>query len=308
MRKRQTLWLGLRLLLVGITVFFLARTIFTHWKRIQAFKWQFRVVPLASSVLLQFAALVLWATVWRRMVVRTGCSVSWLGGVRIYMLSNLAKYVPGSIWGYLSRGYLGKDKGLTAMGVGISTVWEVGSAVVASLLLVITIIPSYPGEVRGLVFWLVLAVALICFVGILPPVFKRWFGLLDRLKHIQSIPSLGWTDFLLYIASALGTHILVGTAFFLFARSLSDVSWWMWWDFVALWSFSATAGLVIILVPHGLGVKESLLALFLQPFLPSEIAALVSLASRVWMVGGELIAAMIIVFLHSLGRFRANNP
>lgn len=64
-----------------------------------------------------------------------------------------------------------------------------------------------------------------------------------------------------------------------------------------MWSFSATAGLVVIFVPYGLGVKEGLLTLLLQPFLPAESAVLISLASRLWTIACELLAAGIVAVL-----------
>jgi hypothetical protein len=64
-----------------------------------------------------------------------------------------------------------------------------------------------------------------------------------------------------------------------------------------MWSFSATAGLVVILVPYGLGVREGLLMLFLQPFLSTESAALISLAARLWTLIGELLAAGFVTLL-----------
>jgi hypothetical protein len=229
------------------------------------------------------------------MVVRSGCAIGWLDGLRVIQVSNLAKYIPGSVWGYVSRVYLGE--GLTAAGVGVSVVWEVGTAIVASLLLTAAVLPFYPGNVPEVVWRLVFVVALFCFAGLLPPVSNRWIHLVRRGPVERPLPSFRWRDFFLYLVSAFGTHILVGTAFFLFTRSLLDVHWSAWWSFVGMWSFSATAGLLVILVPYGLGVKEGLLALLLQPFLPLESAVLVSLASRLWTIAGELVAAGLVTLV-----------
>jgi hypothetical protein len=162
-------------------------------------------------------------------------------------------------------------------------------------------IPFYPGELPVSVFRLVLLVALLCFVGLLPPVSNRWIRLI--IKRESPAQPFRWRDFVLYLVSALATHILVGTGFFLFTRSLVDVTGNAWWSFVGSWSFAATAGLVIILVPYGLGVKEGLLTLLLQAFLPIESATLISLVSRVWTLGSELLIALIIALL-----FRKNKP
>lgn len=309
LKRNRGLWFGIRLLFAGTAVFFLVRTVVIRWPQIKAYGWDLRVGPLVASMLLQLTALLVWATVWRRMVVRTGCLVGWLAGIRIYVVSNLARYIPGSIWGYVSRAYLGEEDGLTLAGVGISVAWEVGSAVLASFLLIITILPTYKGEIHRVVLWVVLTAALVILVGLLPPVFNRWAPFLKHMLPTDSLPPFRWMDFLLYLASALGTHVLVGTAFFLFTQSLFDVSWQAWWDFVVLWSFSATAGLLIVFVPYGLGVREGLLAILLGQFLPDEVAALASLSSRVWTIIGEVIAATAIVLVsHYLRQSGEDNP
>ncbi|MFW6116211.1 MAG: lysylphosphatidylglycerol synthase domain-containing protein [bacterium] len=309
MKERRRLWFGVRLLFAGTVLFFLAQSVVTRWSEIRAFGWDLKAGLLVGSILLQLAASVLWATVWWRMVVRTGCSVSWLAGTRIYMTSNLARYIPGSIWGYVSRAYLGKEDGVTPQGVGISVVWEIGSAVVASLFLVVTALPAYQSQVPAAVLGMVLTAALGCLIGLLPPVFNRWVPLLRPILPAHPLPSFSWMDFLLYLGSALGTHILVGTAFFLFARSLFDIGWSALWDFVVLWSFSATSGLLIIFVPYGLGVREGLLVILLRPFVPDEVAALMSLSSRVWTIFGELIGAGVAILVyHCLQQSRGDTP
>jgi len=188
--------------------------------------------------------------------------------------------------------------------VGISALWEVGITVVASLLLTAVTVPIYPWEIPRVLLWLVLAIALLCFVGLLPPVFNRWVRFLERWQPAHH-SSFRWRDFCLYLVSAFGTHVLVGTAFFLFSCSFADVDVRFWWSFVGLWSFAATAGLVMVLVPHGLGVKEGLLILFLRPFVSVESAILISVTSRLWLVAGELLAALLAILLL---RKAANNP
>jgi len=299
--RYKPLWTGLQVFFAGSVLFFLLRAIITRWSQVTAVPWRFRLVPLAGSVILQVLAAVLWATVWRHMVVRSGCPIPWADGIRIYLVSNLAKYVPGSIWGYVGRVYLGRDQGLTAVGVGTSVVWEVGITVVSSLLLTALTIPAHPWRIPSTVLYLVVAAALVCFVSLLPPVFNRWARLLKRWRP-SHFPLFDWQDFWLYLVSAFGTHILVGMAFFLFARSFVDIGWRFWWSFVGLWSFSATAGLVVVLVPYGLGVKEGLLTLFLQPFVATETATLISLASRLWTIACEVLAVLVVVVL--FGRFK----
>lgn len=305
LRSRRALWFGLRVFFTGAILYFLIRTVVRQWSLIETFPWEFRAGPFVASLVLQVLAMFFWAAIWRKMVVQSGNTIGRADGIRVYVVSNLAKYIPGSVWGYVSRLYLGGGEGLTAAGVGVSVVWELGMAIVASLILTAAILPTYPGEIPDTILLLVILVAVVCLTGLIPPISNRWLRLLKRWQSSQPAPTFRWSDFFLYLTAALATHILVGTAFFLFTRSLVDVGGSAWWSFVGMWSFSATAGLVVVFVPYGLGVKEGLLALLLQPFLPAESAVLISLASRLWTIASELLAAGVVVLLFYGSRYLA---
>jgi uncharacterized membrane protein YbhN (UPF0104 family) len=295
LRSHRALWFGLRVLSTGAILYFLIRTVVRQWSLIKTFPWEYRPVPFVASLVVQVAALFFWAAIWRQMVVRSGNAIGRADGVRIYLVSNLAKYIPGSVWGYVSRFYLGEGRGLTATGVGVSVVWELGMAILASLVLTAAILPVYPGEIPDTILLLVILAALVCLAGLIPPISNRWLRLLNRWQSTQPPPTFRWSDFAFYLTAAIATHILVGTAFFLFTRSLIDVEGSAWWSFVGMWSFSVTAGMVVVLVPYGLGVREGVLALLLQPFLPVESAVLISIASRLWTIASELLAAGVVM-------------
>lgn len=298
--RHRAVRLGVRLVGVGIVLFFLARAIVRYGEQIASHRWQLRALPLVAATVVEVGAMVLWATVWWHMVGRSGSLVRWSTGARIYLVSNLAKYIPGSVWGYVSRGLIGRQDGLRARELGVSVVQEVGITIVASLLLTLLTVFFYPVHISWGVLSIVGGLGLVCLVLLLPPVANRWLSLVLRSRGDNDFVRLRWRDFLYYLAAALFTHVLVGTAFFLFVQSIADLTWDTWWCVVGIWSFSATAGLVAVVVPYGLGVKEGLIAMLLQPFVPIEVAVFVSIASRLWTIAAELLAALLGVLL--LGR------
>lgn len=309
LKQNKALWAGLQALFVVAVFFFLGQALLSQWSQVKAFQWHFRIVPLLLSMAFQLAAIFFWATVWCYMVGRLlAHPLRRIDGVRIYVLSNLVKYVPGSIWGYASRIYLGSGKGLDVVNVGISTIWEVGITVVASLLLSGVTLSPYLRPIDQRLLYPLLIIALVCFCGLLPPVSRRWMRLLINQKTSLHAPSLEWKDFGLYLSAALVTHMLVGIAFFFFVFSLIDVRPSSVWGLVGIWSFSATSGLVTVLAPYGMGVREGILTWLLQIFVSPGVAILVSLVSRLWTICGELLAALLALALHRVPRQNANNP
>jgi len=297
-KNNRVLWVGLKTLFVGLMLFFLCRTLLTQWGQIASFSWRFCFLPLVASIVLQLIATFFWATIWCHIVGHLlEYPLGWMDGALIYILSNLFKYVPGSVWGYISRAYLGSDKGLDATAIGVSTLWEVGITVVASLLLSGITILNYLNQIDRWLLYLLLVIALLCFCGLLPPIFSWWIHLLTRRYRADRVIPFRWQEFWLYLAAALETHILVGISFFLFAYSFTDISSGSMWSFVGIWSFSTTSGLVIILAPYGIGVREGILASLLQIFVPPGVATLISLASRLWTICSELLAALMVLAL-----------
>jgi len=303
LKRNKVLWVGLQTLFAIAALFFLGRALLTQWSQIKTFPWHFRVVPLILSMAFQLAAIFFWATIWRHMVGHLlAYPLRWIDGIRIYVLSNLVKYIPGSIWGYASRVYLGLDKGLDAINVGISTIWEVGIAVVASLLLSSVTLFPYLRLIERRLLYPLLIVALLCFCGLLPPVSRYWMHMFSNQEVAHRASSVSWRDFWLYLSAALTTHILVGIGFFFFVCSFADVNPRSIWGLAGVWSFSATSGLVIMLAPYGIGVREGVLTWLLQVFVSPGVAVLVSLASRLWTICGELLAALLALALLRISR------
>lgn len=294
---RRYLWAAAQSAFVAAVLFFLVRTLAMRWSAVIAFQWHFRLLPMLASFALQLGATLFWASVWRYMLVRSGNLLEWADGVKIYVVSNLAKYIPGSIWGYVSRVYLGREQGVTPANVGLTVVWEVGLTVVASLILTVVTLQYYLQEIPISYFRLVAGVAFLCAGALIPPIFKRWVRLVQRWGMWKNCPPFSWSDFFLYLGAAFLTHIIVGTAFFFFAAALMDVAWSQWALFVGIWSFSATAGLVFVLAPYGIGIKESLLAVLLARILPMETATLLALASRLWTILGELGIVVVVLLV-----------
>ena len=309
-RQRGSLWLGAQVLFLGMAFWFLGRMTAGRWPQIAALAQKCRSAPLVASLALGLLATVGWAAVWRCLVVKAGARVGLRQGVYVYLVSNLAKYIPGSVWVYASRAYLGE--GVNGIHVGISTVWEIGITAVGSLVLTTAVATAYPAPLPHGALQVLAAAALLCLVLLLPPVFRRAARLLrfiGRRPGVDGASEFRWRDLGLYLVAAIGSHILVGSAFFLFIRSFVAVDGRFWLVVAGLWSFAATVGLFVLIAPYGLGVKEGLLVLLLQVFMPLEAATLIALASRLWTIAVDLLGfAFAMLFLRTRGRLSQDNP
>ena len=108
---------------------------------------------------------------------------------------------------------------------------------------------------------------------IFPDIIKRAPLLMSR------IPSLISGYFLLWA--------LLGIAFFFFIKSLHPVEPSQLIILTAIYAVAWSIGILSIMTPSGLGVREGILTLLLTTILPPATATLVALLSRLWTLGAE---------------------
>ena len=113
----------------------------TRWDEVIA---TLGTIPWYSAVLSMVAvsvAVVLGAFSWRVIAVDLGAKVGHVQGSQIYLVSQLGKYVPGSVWAYLLQMELGKKVGIPRARMFISTLIQVGVSIVAMLTLGMIALP-----------------------------------------------------------------------------------------------------------------------------------------------------------------------
>ena len=81
---------------------------------------------------------------------------------------------------------------------------------------------------------------------------------------------------------------LLGTAFFLFIRSLASVSVSQLLVVTGTYAVAWSIGILSVITPGGLGVREGILSLLLTSVLPPATATLIALLSRLWTISAEL--------------------
>ncbi len=286
--RRALYWLGL-LVGISILVWQIAQMIAT---------WGASRLPLLSPEFLVAAGLALILLIylqmlnWQMILYGTGYPLGMLELIRGYTLSLIPRYIPGSVWGFISRGeWLNQTYQIPYQVVTFSSVLEVLVTVVSSLM-VIGIFLGFSSD------GLTIPIPLHWFLVILLPLFvwllvDRFVDLLRtrQAKHgagadLKNIPLRVWLAcILIYLLQwvILGISILwIEGAFYsigdgitlLTPRNLN----------IATYAFSLAwlAGFLILFVPGGIGVREVILSslIFSNFSIPLLQASLVSLLSR----------------------------
>lgn len=211
----------------------------------------------------------------------------------IYARSQLAKYLPGNAFHYVSRQLLGRGAGLSHQALVASGLLELGSLLMAALLVGGAGYAWLGSSAVSFVAW---PWALALGFGSL----LAWPGLdlaLRRLpfssRWMEELPHLSVRRTLALLGPALVLHLLfflgTGALLVLLLASSRDGhgSLALIWVYPVAWM----AGFVSVGAPAGIGVREAVLTFELGSVLGPAQAAAVALALRLATTGGDLLTA-----------------
>ncbi|MBE9168734.1 UPF0104 family protein [Pleurocapsales cyanobacterium LEGE 06147] len=94
----------LRWFILGGTLFFLLKTFKAHWQEVAAVRidtWGWLMLTVATSITFLAHIWSGWVWSWILKAFRQPCRQLW--AIRVYLITNLAKYLPGNIWHFYGR-------------------------------------------------------------------------------------------------------------------------------------------------------------------------------------------------------------
>lgn len=291
------------LLILGFVVLQFRR----NWDELlsQPIAWTFRPLPALASVGVVWAMYTMLIEAWRRMLAGWGQRLAPGPAARIWVLSSLGKYIPGKVWAIAGMALMARDAGVAPWAATASAVLlqalAVGTGAVVSLWLGGSLIEA---ERPGLVLWFWLGGGA-AFLGVLallfPPVTRRLLALARITPEVEA-PGTG--PILLGVVANLVAWIGYGVAFWLLATAVLPASVPPVGAGIAAFAASYVAGLVFLLAPGGLLVREGLLFAMLHASIGAGPAAALAVASRILLTITELGAAVPFL-LFRWGRPRA---
>jgi hypothetical protein len=285
--------------LVAATLVFLGLAIARHWSQIASYDWRIRPVELGASVLLLIAAMAWGVYVWHRVIARFDApGLRFPVLLRIWFLSNLARYVPGKIWQFVGAVQLGRRAGIAPAVLLTSLVIHTGITLVSAALVSLVALPVLLAELGPLAGGLVAAAAILGIGAVHPRVLNFGLGLIPDRLYDQGLAWTGsWTDGIRLLALAVVAWLVYGAAFALFADSLVGIPLSAAPALVAANALAFLVGYMVMVTPGGLGAREAALALMLGPLGSLGIAAIIAVAFRLWLILGEVVGAGLVTAL-----------
>lgn len=281
-------------LLLGLTLF-----LRQGWASMQAVQANglshLKVSLLVGALGLYMAATVVQMAAWASTMRYLRVELSVRQVVQGYLLAFLPRYIPGTIWGYLSRGeWLAQQCGVSYAVSTIASLLEASTLVLTALGL--SALYWYGATVTSplatsaiMVVWLA---ALWLNWRLLPilPRYVRWGSLTAQPVRQPWIRVWLWGNGLYIVFWAL--H---GVALLLLHQALGAETSLLWVTGVYAAALSWLIGFVVLIVPAGLGIREVSLARLLTQSDAVSLAQANTIAvfSRLAIIGAELILLFV---------------
>ncbi len=285
-RSRQLeRFLGIVLLVTSL--FFVSTILIRGWEQLRPHLSRVSLIPLIAGQICIIIALILGAVMWSLIQQAIGLGFSWQESMTIHMISSITKYVPGYAWQYVSKAYLSKRHGSSAKPITLAILTEFALLITGGVVTVATWgllgyqdwqlawrVPSWGWVLAGSIGLLVgtgwnLAASRLAISE---------DGFIARTRLLWSAFGIGMIGWIMFAAAA-----------WLLSSSVYSVDLSMFPQHVVALVISVIGGLIIVIVPGGLGIRETLLALLLAGILPFTLALVVGVMIRISIILWELV-------------------
>jgi glycosyltransferase 2 family protein len=287
----------LRWFILGGVLFFLVKTVKDRFAEVAAIRvdangWGM----LAIAVIVTIIAHVWsgWVWTWILAIFKQPLGVA--EGIRVYLVTNIAKYSPGNIWHFYGRitavGQKGGSRGAATLSVLLEPL------LMAAAALLIGLVSSTLGNAMtwDRQIWFQLAALGAILMGIQPRILNILLHRLSRSKNKADATAADAIELTKYplapFLGEMGFVILRGIGFILTFLALQTVTWQQIPQLFSAFSFAWLLGLIVPGAPGGLGIFEvTAYGLLDNTQFPTEITAVAFY--RLISILAEAIAALV---------------
>lgn len=208
--------------------------------------------------------------------------------VRLFMIANLGRYVPGKVWQIAGLAMLARDRGVPAATAGAAAVLGQGIALAAAFFIGLGSVWTLADGAAWR--WIApVGVLLMIAAGLVPAVFRAATGLWFRIARTDPPESLAPRHAFGWLVIGLGSWIIYAVAFWLLAVSFGLPA--PPGATASAFAAAYVLGYLVVFAPAGIGVREGFLVVLLSPQLGAPAAGALALIARLWTTVIEVIPA-----------------
>jgi uncharacterized membrane protein YbhN (UPF0104 family) len=275
---------------VVVTVALGAYAVVSEWEQIRQALDRLSIVAIGAAGLAIVIGLVASMAVWRTLLSGLGSKLPWPVAVRVLFISQLGKYIPGSVWPMVAQMELGRDHGVPRRRSATAFVLLMFFNLTTGLLVACATLPFAAIDFPLLRWAFVLTPVLL--IGFHPRVLNPMLGLLLRLAKRPPLEQpLQWRTCFLAAGTLVVQWIFLGMHILALVTDLgadpAESALLSIGGFALAWAI----GPLLVIAPAGLGLREVTMVAVLSPAVGSGNAIVVAVTSRVLMTITDLLLA-----------------
>jgi len=282
--------LGIGTILLSISI--LAVLIYPQRQTLITYDWHIHWPVILLTFTIFSLNLFVVALIWAWIMNTLGGKLPLLEHLRVYLISHLARRLPGTVWYVASRAVLYKQGNisakLTMVASGMELLVMIVSGIIISLIFAVSIMASY-GVGYG---WFMI----FAFVGgmLLHPRIVRFVlqkSNVDLPEVFRFRMVIQWIAAYI-VAWVLGGIVLYGVGNIIVEIPPINIPY-----LIGCWSIIGVVSTTLFFLPSNLGITEVGLSLLLTMVVPAPLAVVVALLARVLLIAFEIFWASIIFFV-----------
>lgn len=257
------------------------------------FDWWYLVVASVLALSFRYWGAYIWTVLLRSL----GAANIHLSRTLIYIYAKswLGRYIPGTAPWILGKIYFAAKQGISKNKLAVSSLLEGGLQIIVQLLFALALLAFDPrlNIISGGMKLLVGLAALACLVVLIPPVFNAAIAFAYKIikrktfarEHYASTRTIV-TGFSLYIIGS----ILSSLSLFFIAKAVYPALPYDQILFVmGVSTLAGAVSMLAVFAPSGIGVREGIQLALLSIIMPTEIALVITVITRLWSVFIDLL-------------------
>jgi glycosyltransferase 2 family protein len=259
-----------------------------RWHEVRPLLHQLSVAGVALAALAVFSGIYTTFLCWRAVLTDLGSPLPLGGGMRVFFLGQLGKYLPGSLWPLLAQMELGRDYKVPRRASGAAVAIFLLLILGTGLLVAAIALPLLGGDALRR-YWWVLLVLPVAAVLLWPPVLNRLIALALRLAHREPMPTpLSLPGVLRAVGWALVSWLLYGIHVWVLARMLGVGGVGILPRSIGAFAAAWCVGFLVVIAPAGGGAREAALIVLLGTGVGAARATVIAVVSRLLFTVGDL--------------------
>ena len=243
------------------------------------------------------AAFGTWLTMtgWRVILRDLGSDLHAAPAMGVYFVGQLGKYLPGSLWSVLVQADMGARLGVPRRRTAVTSLLALGFALATGLLVGLASVPLLlRANPDGFPWWALVALPAVA-VLLVPPLLNRVIATMLRLLRRPPLEhDLSARAVLLSVVIFVGVWLSFGVHTLLLAQAIAGPGEHPDLAVASLtgYALSVSLGMLLVVLPAGIGAREGLLTLILSVTMPVAAAAAVAIMSRFVVTVVDVVAAL----------------